>query len=746
MIMMVRLFSHILVGILLLLIHPIAPVHSQEPSHPRLKVGLALSGGGARGIAHIGVLEALEELQVPIDYIAGTSMGSIVGGLYASGMSIQELRKAVEDMNWEHVLQLKANRDQLSYREKQNQRRYFNFEFGLNAHGQLNAPSGFIASQELFLELKKLTKNLTIDDFGKLPIPFKAVATDLANPKAPYLLEKGELALAMRASMAIPFAFSPITIEGHLLVDGGIVNNIPVDIVRNMGADIVIAVDIATPVSSQIDSGSSLLTVAKQSLDIALIQNAIRILKEADIIVEPVLGDLTITDFDKSADMIQRGREAIFSRQAAFSPLRMNIQDYRRYRHQQQQRQPISPQTTLTPRFIEIVGEQRTSRSTILHQVENLKNRTLVFPEEVEEAVYRIMTLKEFEHVNYSLTHDLKGQKGLLFQVREKSWGPHYFQLGLNASTSFDNKIEFTLLGRYERLNLNSLGGEWINELEVGTGYLLRTEFYQPLDYNRRFFIAPFAGFERAFPEIFREGKGIAEYDVQSLRVGLELGMNFSNVAELRVGLQRNEVDANLRIGDQEVLPTGKTQENLLTFKWGYDNLDDRIFATQGLKLSLEGNVYKRGIGSDLNYQQILLYGRQYYPVHAQITLLGEMTLATAFNSSPPEYQRFSIGGFDSLAGYPEGEMRGKHALVIRGGSLFQSPYLPFSKTIATRLATLFHVGEAWDYYADFKLPDLHYGGSMSLIWDTRFGTLLMGLGYTEGGSLRYQLSLGSVF
>ncbi len=713
-------------------------------STTRPKIGLALSGGGARGLAHVGVLQAFEELQVPVDYIAGTSMGSIIGGLYASGMTIEELQEAVQTIEWTKVLRYKIDRNQLSYRDKQMQQRYFNFEFGFSKEG-FTVPSGVVSGQELLLLLKRLTKNLYLDDFSKLPIPFKAVATDLEDPNEPYLLSKGDLALALRASMAVPFAFAPITIDGRLLVDGGIVNNIPVDVVKNMGADIVVAVDIATPILNQVDSGSSFVTIYKQSMDISLIQNALQALKKADIIIEPDLKGLTLTDFEKSEKMMDRGRQAILEKRALFKILAVSPPEYANYRALKQAKIPPI-RKTLTPAFINIQGNQRTDTKLLQGKLNHLKGQPLHLPDDLERATNQLMALKEFEQVNYHLETLAHGHTGLIFDIREKPWGPHYFHWGLNASTTFDDKIEFTLLARHDKLNINKYGAEWVNELEVGTGYLFRTEFYQPLDYDRRFFIAPFASLERAFPEVFRQQRGLASYDVKSLRVGIDLGINFNNLAELRGGLQHNQIDAQVRIGESAFLPTGRIQENLLTFKFGYDSLDDKVFATRGLKINLDGRIYQRGIGSDFNYQQATFYTRQYIPFLSNLTLLSDLTFATSLNSTPPEYEHFSVGGFHLLAGYAQDEMAGSQALIMRLGGLLSSTYLPQLAAKETRLLGLAHAGNAWNHFGDIHITDLRYGGTLAMMWDTQFGTILLGAGYTDGGSFRYNLSVGSFF
>jgi NTE family protein len=722
---------------------PISLAAEISASSTRPQIGVALSGGGARGFAHIGVLEALEDLNIPIDYIAGTSMGSIIGGLYASGLTTQELRRAVEhEIDWNRALNYTDDRDLLSYREKQTQRRFFQLELGIDNKG-LTAPAGFINGQELFMELKRLTRNINIDDFAKLPIPFKTVATDL-NTAEPYLLEKGDLALALRASMAVPFAFAPVEIDGHLLADGGIVNNIPVDIVRKMGADIVLAIDISAPLET-IESTSSFLTVTKQSLNVSLIQNALRSLKKADIVIAPEVKEFGVADFYKGPELMANGYEAIMEKVALLKTLALSTEEYAQYTAAKRAKIPDTP-ATITPDFIELTGNERTHPALLQGKLEGLKNRELRF-EDIKHATKELMTLKEFEQVTYQVTHNSEGKSGLVFNITEKPWGPDYFRLGLNLSTSFDDKTDFLVLLRHEKLNVNRLGAEWVNEVEFGTGFSLLTEFYQPLDYQRHFFVAPYAKVEHRFVDVFEQQQSVAEYDLKGSQLGLDLGINLGNRAMFRSGIVYDQANTSLRLGKIVAESTnGDTQENSLTFQFGYDSLDARVFAKSGTRIDLDGRIYYTGIGSDFNYQKAKLYTRQHFPVHRRATLVSELTIATVFDSEPPEYEGFSVGGFDLLAGYPNRDIGGNHALLFRLGGLFNPPGIPKLGSIDARLIGLLHVGNAWDDYSDIRVADLHYGGLAGVVWETQFGSVLVGVGYTDGGSLRYNLSLGHFF
>lgn len=709
----------------------------------RPKIGLALSGGGARGFAHIGVLQALEKLHIPIDYIAGTSMGSVVGGLYASGLSTQALQKAVQqDINWDEVFEsAKSNRDRLSYREKQNQRRFFlDFELGLTQEN-VAVPAGLINGQNLFLILKRLTRNINIQSFSQLPIAFKAVATDL-NTAQPYLLEKGDLALALRASMAVPFAFSPVEIDGHVLADGGILNNLPVDVVKAMGADIVIAINISTPLG-QLKANSSFLSVAQQAIDTALIQNTLTALDKADVVITPEIENYRSDDFNKAEALIAKGMEAIEHKKVLLTSLALSTGEYANYQASLRLRAPPTHEA-ITPSFIDVQGQQRASTEGLLGKLEDLAGKRLN-TDEIEEATQRLMSLNDFEQVDYHIKHKPNGETGLVFDVHEKPWGPDYVRFGGSASTSFDNKTEVTALLRHERLNINALGAEWVNELTFGSGYSLRSEFFQPLDYQRQFYVMPYGVVGRSFRQVFEQQRGIAEYNVQDMNFGVDLGMQFSNVANLYAGIRRNYQHARVQIGDS-TLPNTHSRDSAFIIGYGYDSLDDRLFAKRGIRFTAQAEIHQQQLHSSENYQKFELHARQHTRLTENTTWVSEFNFGSYFNSQPPSYENFTLGGINGLAGYALGDIGGKHALLVRMGGLVTAPSLLKFGLGNLRLLGLAHAGNAWDYSREISLSDLRYGGLGAIVWDTKFGSLLLGAGYTRGGQLHYSLSLGNLF
>jgi len=281
----------------------------EQPKRP--KIGVVFGGGGAKGAAHIGVLKVLEEQKIPVDYIAGTSMGAIVGALYASGLSAAELEKVITSIDWKDVFSGNPNRQDIDYRRK---REDYEHLTGLSVgirDGKVVTPKGLIKDQKVNVLFETLMLHTSdIDDFDKLPIPYRAVAADLETGEM-IVLKGGRLADAARASMSVPGAFPPIEMNGRLMIDGGIVRNLPIDIVREMGADIIICIDVDKPLETRKELGGS-LSIMNQMIDIMMKKNVreqVKTLGPQDVYINPVLGEFGSADFAKAAEIARLGRK-----------------------------------------------------------------------------------------------------------------------------------------------------------------------------------------------------------------------------------------------------------------------------------------------------------------------------------------------------------------------------------------------------------------------------------------------------
>ncbi len=453
---------------LLTLLGP-ATLSGQEvpaPNPPRRpKVGLALGGGGARGMAHIGVIRMLEELHIPIDYVAGTSMGSIIGGLYSCGFSPDEMEKVIKAINWGTLFEDAPERAQQSFRQKEDDFDHLiPLEFGLNLKkGGLVLPPGLVAGSKLGFVLQSVTLPCsTVANFDDYRIPFRAVATDIRTGQ-PYVMSKGNLAKVMRASMAIPAIFTPGEIDGHMLIDGGESENLPVQTVKAMGADIVIAVNVGSSGAEIVEAPTNVGGMISRLIDLPLQQNTMASAKLATIVITPNLEGYTSADFLKGTEMIPLGykaAEAVRPKLEAWSEPESVFNAWK-----QGHDAPLAPLPYIDEVIIEPVPEVDPRRITYL--VETKAGRVLD-TKVLGGDLKRIYAMGIFEIVSYSVTEEDK-KNVLRIKATTKSWGPTYLRLGLALGTDFQFTTEFGVVGLVDATELNRLGGQWKTTFTVGS-------------------------------------------------------------------------------------------------------------------------------------------------------------------------------------------------------------------------------------------------------------------------------------
>ena len=523
------------------------PVHAAETAAPVAgpRIGLALSGGGARGLAHIGVLKVLEELRVPVHCITGTSMGSIVGGTYASGMPVADMEKFVGAADWNDIFRDKPPRAEVaSQRKVDDYKTLFAPEYGVK-DGGLALPKGVIAGVSIEAFFRELTsRSVDVKDFSRLPIPFRAVASDIETGDA-VVLDHGSLPLAMRASMSVPGALAPVEIDGKLLVDGGIANNLPIDEARRLCADVVIAVNISTPPlkRKEITSAFSVTAQLLNFLGKATVDQQLRNLSERDVLIAPDLGDISAGSFERAKDAIRIGEEAT----------RKMSDSLRRYSVPPEQYAALRAKQTLAARPLGTVDEirfeglQRTNPEVLRALVESKPGEPLT-EEKVSADLRRIYGRGDFESIDYRIEQGPAGRV-MVISPREKDWGPDYLRFGLGLATDFQGENIFNVLVQYRRTWLNKLGGEWLTEAQVGQNGHLFTQFIQPVEERGRYFVAPYASIEQNSRGVFVGDNRVAEYQVQAGRVGLDAGAILGTWGEARVGALWKRVDAKVDTG-----------------------------------------------------------------------------------------------------------------------------------------------------------------------------------------------------
>ena len=706
----------------------------ESPSRP--KVGLVLGGGGALGLAHIGVLKVLEEQHIPIDYIAGTSMGSIIAGCYASGMSPDEMQTWLESLDWDEVMSDKTPRKELYFRRKQDDQRYL-IEMGLNFKGP-KMGTGLAAGQKFnnLLQLATL-RSADITNFDQLPIPYRAIATDLQSGEA-FIIDHGQIATAMRASMAVPGVFTASEIDGRLMVDGGIVDNLPVDVVRAMGADVIIAVDVGAD-ADQVDPTTlnSLGSILSRTYTIAQRPGQIEQFEKADIGIRPVLIGMTAAEFDRVAEFVPRGEEAARGKTQALSTLAVDNEAYATFLAKQRRAKPEQVRVDQ----IKVTGNHRVSEGAIRGRIRSRPGAP--FDENAMQFdLMRIYGIGEFEQVLFRLDPDEEGNRILRYDVKEKNWGPLYLGLGLNLRSDFEQDAEWAMLLNVTRRSLNALGAEWRNEFELGSRQSALSEFYQPLDASGFFFVAPTLQYCSEQEAIYEDDSHVADYNVKKAEARLDFGLQLRRYAELRAGPVWGSGRGEIETGATN-LPT--LDETYSGWHVGLivDLQDRTMFAREGFYLKTDGLFARKDMGGHTQFDKVEGVFRKFQSFGEHTFTLG-LQGGTSLGSDLPGYAQFKLGGPFGFAGMAEGQFRGSYLGIASLGYAYRLLQLPSQLGKGIYALSRVDVGNTWE--DEFDTDDLRYGGLIGIGADLSIGPLYLGYGHADEGYNCFYLSLGTMF
>ena len=623
----------------------------------RPKVCLVLSGGGARGAAHIGVIKVLEELRIPIDCIAGTSMGSLVGGGYASGMTVGEMERFVAQVSTETLFNEKPPRQEQAIRRKLDDRSIlFGAELGLSDSFDVTLPKGVVSGVQLETFLRRLSKVQGYHKFDALAIPYRAVATDLVTGK-PVVFDEGELPNVMRASMSVPGVIAPAEIDGRMLVDGGLTNNLPVDVARAMGADIVIAVNLGTPLLTRSEL-QSLIGVTEQMVNILTEQNvraSLALLRPTDILIEPELDGFSAADFDhlpKTIPIGEAGARKVTTKLAALS---VSEAEYAQWREHQLGATLADTRPVDEIRFRPM---WRVNAETLAATLETKPGEPLD-QDTIDRDMRRLFGTGDFEHVNYRIIEEA-GRRVLDIDAIEKSWGPNYLRFGLGLGSDFKGDSFFNLAASYRRTWVNSLGAEWRSDLQVGRTSRIATEFYQPLETRHAWFVAPRAEYERTQIDLFQIPQRIARYDVRTGRLALDFGSALTKYGEARIGVVTGAVDSTLDTGPPDLAPPGHVKQGAFTARAIVDEIDNVNFPRNGISGSAHLFASTSALGADDSYTKWDADALAAWSTGPHGLQLG-MKFGGALGSRPlPRYDLFQWGGFLQQSGYPTGALLGE--------------------------------------------------------------------------------------
>lgn len=708
----------------------------------RPKIGLVLGGGGAAGTAHVGVLKVLEENQIPIDMIAGTSMGAIVGSLYASGLKAAEIEKIVNTLDWPELFNDQVSRRDQSFHRKQEMSSFFDsFTVGAG-RGGVKLPRGAVKGQKLTFELRRLLDHVShIQNFDQLPIPFRAVATDIENGQA-VVLSQGNLPTSVRASMSIPGLFPPVEINDRLLVDGFVANNIPVNIAQQMGADILIVVGIPTEYKTKQELGSA-VDIALQSMYLMMSKSStpqLQNIPQPHIIMQPNMDGISSLNFDRVKDAMILGE-----RQArAQVPELLKLTEGLRGNAQQQTAK--APTQEAFKGIIDSIKIENSSvlKDEILSKRLGLKAGDVLSLKQLQKGLDAIYALGYFEVVDYQLIPTKDNHFQLVVSAQKDPIGDRTLRGGFSLSDNFDGNATYQAGLAYSMKGLNALGGEAKASVTIGDSAALSAEFFQPLNKYSGSFWNLRTDYQESDVFIYEDGSSVrsAEARLAESGVHLDFGREFDNTSEARVGLFYRNLDATLKTGSIE-LPSDSFNLAGLSFEYHEDTLNDRNFPDEGLWKDVTLDLGLSALGSDDNYQRLdIQMGKAWKKDKHHF--IASASAGTTFADDTILTERFELGGFARMSGLEEGQLRGNH--YAHGLVSYYYDVLGLSKIATVNAGILLEAGNAWTEAGDIDPGDLKLSGAAFLGANTIIGPAYLGVGMTDGYDQRYFLQFGRAF
>ncbi|MCU1253435.1 MAG: Patatin [Edaphobacter sp.] len=706
----------------------------QPPSRP--KVALVFEGGGALGFAHIGVIEWMEQHHIPVDYVAGTSMGGLVGGLYASGMRSQEIADFMGGINWTAVLSGQVPFPALSYRRKEDKLAFPNrLEFGLK-HG-ISFPNGLNSGSAVGLLLdEKMLPYYDMKNFDDLPIPFRCVATDMTTGKE-HVFKDGSLAQAMRATMSIPGVFAPVEHGTQVFSDGGAVNNLPVNVARAMGADIVIAVYLDTgPFDKK--SLSSLVGVAGRNVEIMVAANELNSMKSANILLKADVSKFSSGDFEKSAEIIPKGVEVAQQHAAELEKYAVKNADWQAYvKERNSRRRTAVPE----PTFVEIYGMHGVRQTEIANEFTKYVNKP-IDTAQIEKTITDLQGTGLYSSISYNLTD--KGDKtGLLVRPRLKEYGPPFLNVGVFLSSNNVNDIQLGLAARATFFGLAGPGSELRVNASVGQVAAATGELYKPLVVGKRYFAAPRAYYTRTVSAFFSGSQQLAQYTKEKNGFGVDLGYIFSSKAELRIGEDYQWYSEKLRIGTP-IEQAFHITPFVSSARFQYLGQDSVQVPTRGTELRTLYTYSTQTPNSSGGYSQWDTTMSHFIPVGSRGIIFGTGSGGTSFGATNLGLAGFSLGGPLRLSAYNRGELLGNDYFLAQTGYLHR--LLKLNPVIGDAIygTGFFEIGKVWG--GPPGTPNLPFDVSGAAVIKTFIGPIYGGVSGGDSGHYAWFFGLGRIF
>jgi NTE family protein len=716
------------------LLIPPQGLHAQSPAQARPKIGLALEGGGALGLAHISVLDWFEQHHIPVDFIGGTSMGGLVGGLYATGMRPSRIRDLVLGMDWGEAIGGQTPFQALTYRRKQDKRAFQNnLEFGLK--NGFSLPGGLNSGQNVsFLLDRETLAYSNVASFDDLPVPFRCVGTDLVDGKA-RVFKDGPLGEALRATMSLPAVFGPVKSDGKVYADGGLMDNLPVDVVKQMGADIVIAVHLQVgPYNAA--GGQTIFSVMNRSIGVMIDANVLRSLERADLVVTVDLNGFSSAAYDSAEKIMARGTDAANQKLSVLSRLAVDEAAWRQYQDRLDSRRIRS---VPVPSFVEVVSPDH----RVSQQVERALAHDVGKPidtKQLEQDINVVSGGGRYSSLSYHLGESA-GKPGLIVEPNEKEHGPPFLNVGFLIDGGDLDNVKFTSNARITAMDIGGFGSEWRTDVSLGATWGLTSEYYRPFS-RSKWFVAPRIGATSNQFTIYRHSDRLADYRIRQAGGALDLGYAIDRFSELRVGYEAAYLQSSLQIGEP-VLPTFSGRLGVASIRYDLDRLDSPIVPRRGGAVTFRTQWNDASPGAAHGFPLSELFAAVVRPVSKRASVYVQGSGGTTFGHDQTGVQQFFLGGPGHLGAYGANEIRTDQYWLARVGylhELFRMPLLLGDKVYFT---SSYELAKAYGAPGVSRLPN---DAAVGFVSETFVGPVFIGGSWGDSGHRKIYFTLGRFF
>jgi len=715
-------------------------VKPAPPATHRPTLGLVLEGGGALGLAHVGVIQYLEEHHIPVDYIAGTSMGGLVGGLYATGRNAAQIREVVDSVNWTQVISGQTPFDDLSFRRKQDAREYpSTLEFGLRKG--LQVPAGFNTGQDVSLILDRIALPYSqIKSFDDLPIPFACVATDLVSASE-HVFRNGPLDLALRSTMSLPGIFTPVHSDGHIYVDGGLMNNIPVSVAKSMGAEITLGIHLEEePIKP--DATLNSFAVLGASISAVISANERRAMAQADILIDVPVQKYSMLDFQAADAIIKAGYAAAAANADKLAALSVDDETWKAYLANREARR----RKAVTPQFIAVKGQPPYLAAPIARDFSGFAGKP-INTTQLDQDIQDLMGQGSFAVVNYSMVNNQQGQPGLQINAEDKPYSPPIIRpLILIDGSSYDN-VFFSIGGRITYLNFGGYRRELRIDTIFGSQYGASAEYYRPFNEDTNWFVAPRAGYNNAQYPVFNGNDFLALYRNRIALGGIDLGYGFGKTGEFRFGYEGGYESLKPQIGNDQQLPTVAGTTGDFKIQYVLDKLDHPVVPRKGESIRFYTKYFNENPGAPHGFPVSELIVQNFFKLTdpSSVFLNAQGGTSYGFNAGIPAFQ---LGGTTRFVAF------GTNELLTDQYFLFQTGYIRTLKQLPPLLGStidflgMFEIGKTYELPVANAEPPPYLPGDVAgaLIVNTIFGPVEVGGAVGDYGHAKFFFQIGRIF